>query len=208
MIVETFVLGMLENNNYLLIDEVSKEAVLVDCSGYTDDFQKTLDKHNANLKYILITHGHFDHILGLNKIHEKYPNVPIYAPIGDKDLINEVDSFVDRYLGGFGRIDVPPITKYIDSNENLTIGLENIKIIQAPGHTKGGVCYFVDDKLFSGDTIFLESVGRTDLPGGNFEQLKSSIVNILANLSDDIVIYTGHGMTTTVKHEKENNPVL
>ena len=147
-------------------------------------------------------------ILGLNKIHEKYPNVPIYAPIGDKDLINEVDSFVDRYLGGFGRIDVPPITKYIDSNENLTIGLENIKIIQAPGHTKGGVCYFVDDKLFSGDTIFLESVGRTDLPGGNFEQLKSSIVNILANLSDDIVIYTGHGMTTTVKHEKENNPVL
>ena len=117
MIVETFVLGMLENNNYLLIDEVSKEAVLVDCSAYTDDFQKTLDKHNANLKYILITHGHFDHILGLNKIHEKYPNVPIYAPIGDKDLINEVDSFVDRYLGGFGRIDVPPITKYIDSNE-------------------------------------------------------------------------------------------
>ena len=208
MIVETFILGMLENNNYLLIDEKSKEAVLFDCSEYTDDFQKVLDKYGASLKYILITHGHFDHFLGLVKMHEMYPNVPIYAPIGDKDLIIEVDAFVDRFLGGLGKIEIPPITKYIDINEKLDIGGKSIEIIQTAGHTKGGVCYFVDDKLFSGDTIFLESVGRTDLPSGNYEQLKSSVEKVLYKIPEDSLIYPGHGMSTTAKHEKENNPIL
>ena len=208
MIVDTFVLGMLENNNYLLVDEISKEAVLFDCTQYTDEIEKSLNKHNANLKFVLITHGHFDHTLGLAKFHEKNPEIPIYAPIGDKELINETDAFVDRFLGGLGKIEIPPVTKYIDSNEELFIGNNKIEIINSFGHTKGGVCYFIDDKLFSGDTIFLESVGRTDLPGGNFEQLKSSVKNIINKLADNVVIYPGHGDLTTIKHERENNPIL
>ena len=96
----------------------------------------------------------------------------------------------------------------IDENEDLTISDEKIKIYHTPGHTKGGVCYFVDDKLFSGDTIFLGSVGRTDLPGGSYESLRNSVRQVLNNLDDNVKIYTGHGDLTTVGYEKQNNPVL
>ena len=208
MILKTFIVGILENNNYLLIDENSKEAVLFDCSGYVSEIEDVLKEYDAKLKYILITHGHFDHILGLEKFHEHFPETPIYAPIKDKDLIEEVATFVDRYVGGLGKINVPPITKYIDENEDLSIGNNKIKIFNTPGHTKGGVCYLVDDKLFSGDTIFLGSVGRTDLPGGSYEQLKKSVQSLLTTLGEDVNIYAGHGDFTTVKYEKLYNPMM
>lgn len=208
MILKTFIVGILENNNYLLIDENSKEAVLFDCSGYVSEIEDILKEYDAKLKYILITHGHFDHILGLEKFHEHFPETPIYAPIKDKDLIEEVATFVDRYVGGLGKINVPSITKYIDENEDLSIGNNKIKIFNTPGHTKGGVCYLVDDKLFSGDTIFLGSVGRTDLPGGSYEQLKKSVQNLLTTLGEDVNIYAGHGDFTTVKYEKLYNPMM
>ena len=148
MILKTFVVGLLENNNYLLVDENSKEAVLIDCSGTVPEIDDTLKEYGAKLKYALITHGHFDHIFGLEKFHEKFPETPIYAPINDKELIEDVAIFVDRFVGGLGRINVPPITKYIDENEDLSIGNSKIKIFNTAGHTKGGVCYLIDDKLF------------------------------------------------------------
>lgn len=208
MILKTFVVGMLENNNYLLIDDVAKEAVLFDCSEFVPETEEILKKYDANLKYVLITHGHFDHILGLEELHKAFPDVPIYAPKNDKELIEEVSTFVDRFVGGLGHVNVPPITKYIDENETLTLGSHKITIYNTPGHTKGGVCYFVDDKLFSGDTIFLESVGRTDLPGGSFEQLHASVNNILNSLDDNVQIYAGHGESTSVKYEKLHNPMI
>lgn len=208
MIVKTIVQGILDNNNHLLIDENSKEAVLFDCSGNSEELELILNQYNAKLKYVLITHGHFDHILGLKALHEKFSEVPIYAPKKDEELINEVDTFVSRILGSMERIEVPPVTKYIDESENLSIGDKNIKIFNTPGHTKGGVCYFVDDKLFSGDTIFLESVGRTDLPGGSFQQLQDSVKTVLNKLDDNVEIFTGHGPKTTVGHEKQFNPIL
>ena len=206
MILKTFVVGMIENNNYLLIDENSKEAVLIDCSEYISEIEDNLKKYDAKLKYVLITHGHFDHILGLEELHKVFPETPILAPINDKELIEDVSSFVDRFVGGLGHVNVPPITKYIDENESLSIGNSKITVINTPGHTSGGVCYLVDDKLFSGDTIFLGSVGRTDF-GGNYQQLKNSVQYILNSLDEDIKIYPGHGDLTTIKYEKINNPM-
>lgn len=206
MILKTFVVGMIENNNYLLIDENSKEAVLIDCSEYISEIEENLKKYDAKLKYVLITHGHFDHILGLEELHKVLPDTPILAPINDKELIEDVSSFVDRFVGGLGHVNVPPITKYIDENESLSIGNSKITVINTPGHTSGGVCYLVDDKLFSGDTIFLGSVGRTDF-GGNYQQLKNSVQGILNSLDEDIKIYPGHGDLTTIKYEKINNPM-
>ncbi len=206
MILKTFVVGMIENNNYLLIDENSKEAVLIDCSEYISEIEENLKKYDAKLKYVLITHGHFDHILGLEELHKVFPETPILAPINDKELIEDVSSFVDRFVGGLGHVNVPPITKYIDENESLSIGNSKITVINTPGHTSGGVCYLVDDKLFSGDTIFLGSVGRTDF-GGNYQQLKNSVQYILNSLDEDIKIYPGHGDLTTIKYEKINNPM-
>lgn len=206
MILKTFVVGMIENNNYLLIDENSKEAVLIDCSEYISEIEENLKKYDAKLKYVLITHGHFDHILGLEELHKVFPETPILAPINDKELIEDVSSFVDRFVGGLGHVNVPPITKYIDENESLSIGNSKITVINTPGHTSGGVCYLVDNKLFSGDTIFLGSVGRTDF-GGNYQQLKNSVQYILNSLDEDIKIYPGHGDLTTIKYEKINNPM-
>ena len=208
MILKTFVRGMLENNNFLLIDDVSKEAVLVDCSEYIPEVKDLLKEHNANLKYILITHGHFDHVMGVNDFHKNYPQTTIIAPEHDKDLIENIETFLDRFIGGFGHVEVPHIDKYIAEDDEIYIGNKKINIISTPGHTRGGVCYFVDDKLFSGDTIFLGSVGRTDLPSGSFEQIRNSVKNVLNMLSDDIVIYTGHGDKTSVGFEKINNPVM
>lgn len=208
MILETIVAGMLDNNNYLLIDEKSKEAILFDCSEFTEELLEKLDEYCANLKYVLITHGHFDHILGLNKLHEKMPEVEILAPINDKNLIEGVVEFVGSFVGMLDDVKVPHISKYIDENSEIFIGGEKIKIINTPGHTMGGVCYFVDNKLFSGDTIFLGSVGRTDLPGGSYEQIKKSVKNVLEMFDDDVKIYPGHGDSTTVAYEKKYNPVL
>lgn len=208
MILETIVAGMLDNNNYLLIDEKSKEAILFDCSEFTEELLEKLDEYCANLKYVLITHGHFDHILGLNKLHEKMPEVEILAPVNDKNLIEGVVEFVGSFVGMLDDVKVPHISKYIDENSEIFIGDEKIKIINTPGHTMGGVCYFVDNKLFSGDTIFLGSVGRTDLPGGSYEQIKKSVKNVLEMFDDDVKIYPGHGDSTTVAYEKKYNPVL
>ena len=208
MILKTFVTGMLENNNYLLIDEKSKEAVLIDCSEYIEDVGVVLKNYDAKLKYILITHGHFDHVLGINKFHEMYPETQIIAPLLDKDLIEDIGTFVDRFIGGMGQVDVPHVDNYVSENNEFTIGEHKIKIISTPGHTKGGVCYSVDEKIFSGDTIFLGSVGRTDLPGGNFEQIRSSVKKILEMFDDEIPIYCGHGASTSVGYEKVHNPVI
>ena len=208
MILETIVTGMIENNNYLLIDEKTKEAILVDCSKFEEDLLEMLDEHCANLKYVLITHGHFDHILGINKLHEVMPEVEVLAPINDKDLIEDVVGFVNTFVGNVEDVKVPYITKYIDENSEIFIGEEKIKVINTPGHTKGGVCYFVDNKLFSGDTIFEGSVGRTDLPGGSYQQLRQSVKNILEMFDDGVKIYPGHGDSTSVGFEKKYNPVL
>lgn len=208
MILETFVVGMLANNNYLLIDDNSKEAILFDCSQYADELQEKLQEYGAKLKYVLITHGHFDHILGLNKLHEKMPEVEILAPIGDKDLIEDVVEFVHTFVGNVEDVKVPHISKYIDENSEIFIGNEKVQVITTAGHTKGGVCYFVDNKLFSGDTIFQESIGRTDLPGGSYEQIVQSVKKVLEMFADDVKIYPGHGDFTTVAHEKKYNPVL
>ena len=208
MILKTFVTGMLDNNNYLLIDEKSKEAILIDCSEYIEEVADVLDEYNAKLKYILITHGHFDHVLGINKFHEMYPETQIIAPLLDKDLIEDIGTFVDRFIGGMGQVDVPHVDNYVSENDEFTIGEHKIKIISTPGHTKGGVCYSVDEKIFSGDTIFLGSVGRTDLPGGNFEQIRSSVKKVLKMFDDETPIYCGHGEFTSVGYEKVHNPVI
>ena len=123
-------------------------------------------------------------------------------------MIEDIGTFVDRFIGGMGQVDVPHVDNYVSENDEFTIGEHKIKIISTPGHTKGGVCYSVDEKIFSGDTIFLGSVGRTDLPGGNFEQIRSSVKKILEMFDDGTPIYCGHGASTSVGYEKVHNPVI
>lgn len=202
MIVKQFVEGFIANNNYLLIDEDSKEAALIDCTDYISELGAVLKEYDAKLKYILLTHGHFDHIMGVPKIKQEF-GAKVYLHKDDKELVDNSDEFMISV--GMQPFEHPEIDKYIDENEEIYLGKNKIEVIHLPGHTQGGVGYLVDGMLFSGDSIFLESIGRTDLPGGNHKQLIESIKNKIFSLDGDTILYVGHGTNTTVEHEKKYN---
>ena len=164
-----------------------------------------LDEYGATLKYILLTHGHFDHIMGVNSINKDF-NAKVLVHKDDKQIIDESDDFMMSV--GLEPFEHPVIDEYIDESTEIKIGNTPIKVIHLPGHTQGGVGYLIEDKLFSGDTVFLESIGRTDLVGGNYQQLVSSIKEKVFALPDKTTIYTGHGTNTTVEHEKKYNDFI
>ena len=202
MIIKTFPLGLIGTNAYLLIDEETKEAIVIDLGGDFGVIQKELEKYGANLKYILNTHGHFDHIIEEKDIQDR-TGVPVYIHEDDKFLLQNLTV----QTAALGIPDVLPPKDVITFNENsiLKLGNKTIKIIHTPGHTQGSCCFLIEDNLFSGDTLFYGSVGRTDLAGGNFKQLQHSIVNILFQLNDNINVYPGHDAKTTIGYEKKYN---
>ena len=197
MIVQTFEAGPLGANNYLLTD--GNEAVLIDCSEVK---QEILDElKDKTLKYILLTHGHFDHVLGVNGMKE-CTGAKVLVHKDDISRMEESANIMQTF--GVIGVETPKADDYINDNDLLKFGETEIKIIHTPGHTEGCVCYLIDGKLFSGDTLFRDSVGRCDLPGGNFSKLSDSIKNILFKLDDNMVVYPGHGPKTTIGYEKKN----
>ena len=203
MIIKTFIEPPIENNNYLIIDEESKEAGLIDCSFMDENILLELKKQNAKLKYVLLTHGHFDHIGGLNDLPE---DIQVLMHEDDMEWVNEVNTYLPMI--GMPTMKVPKIHRFIKDNDIIKIGNSEIKVIHTPGHTQGGVCFYIENSLFSGDTIFRESVGRCDLPGGDFNQIVDSIEQRIFELPEETVIYPGHGKTTTVGWEKIHNSFM
>lgn len=205
MIIKRFIAGRLENNMYLVADEKSGEAVLIDATEDLPEIKETVKKLGVKVLYILLTHGHFDHILGLNSL-KKSLNAP--AVICKDDLV--ISENINEFTRLFGLPDsVPPkYDMYIKDGDEILLGSYKIKVIHTPGHTEGGVCYLVDGKLFSGDTLFRGSVGRTDLFGGNFDKLSDSIKNKLFKLDDKTEVFPGHGDMTTIGFEKKYNEII
>lgn len=199
MIIKTYIEPPIDNNNYLIIDEQSKEAALIDCSSVNDELKHDLAEHNATLKYILLTHGHFDHIAGIRQ----NPNVKIVMNKEDLGWLNKANQYLPMF--GIPEISIPKVDIFVNDGDIIKLGNLEIKVITTPGHTQGGVCYLVDGKLFSGDTIFRESVGRCDLEGGDFDQIVDSIENKIFTLPPQTLIYPGHGRMTSVEWEKEHN---
>lgn len=203
MILKTYPLGLIGTNAYLLIDDESKEAVLIDLGGDFHLINDELEKNNAALKYILNTHGHFDHILGERDAQE-YFKVPVYVHEDDKYLVENLPKQLERF--GFVANTLPPenvIT--FTQNDIFKIGDKEIKAIHTPGHTPGSVCFLLDKMLFSGDTLFYTSVGRTDFEGGSFAKLSDSITQKLFKLDDDTDVYPGHDSKTNIGYEKKYN---
>lgn len=206
MIIKVFVEGPVEANNYLLIDEESKESVLIDCSDARQEVLNEIKISGANLKYILLTHGHFDHILGVDKFNQFF-NVEAYVGKDDVAQIDLTPQMLQMFTGIKGP-EVKSIKNFVKDGDEFFIGKTKIKAISTPGHTEGGMSYLVEDKLFSGDTLFNRSVGRTDFPGGDFDKIKHSVVDVLFKLPDETIVYPGHGPKTTIGFEKKYNEIL
>ena len=187
------------------MDEKSHDAVLIDAPQDIPELKKVVDKLGANVKYILITHGHFDHIMGLNSL-KKTLNAP--AVICKDDLV--ISDNVNEFTRLFGVPDIVPPTyeKFVKDGDVLDVGDMQIKVIQTPGHTEGGVCYLIGENLFSGDTLFKQSVGRTDLFGGNLEKIRHSVKEVLFKLDENIKVFPGHGPITTIAYEKKYNEII
>ena len=205
MEIKSFPNGIFGATTYLIYDTLSCEGALIDCTSSVNEIEKIIKENKINLKYILITHGHFDHVYCVKKMKEKFPSSHVLMHKEDLDLLNQVPEQCS--MAGVENITVPCIDGLLDEKtQNLKLGKYDIKIIHTQGHSKGGVCYLIDNSLFSGDTIFFESIGRCDLFGGDFNKIGISIKNKIFNLDDNITIYPGHGTKTTVAHEKKYNP--
>ena len=220
MIIKTFVEPPIDNNNYLIVDEETRDAALIDCSaidiwdkvpqGKGDAAVSTSgtdrgEIKDINLKYILLTHGHFDHVAGLRPFNiENPPKIVMHK--ADMGWLSKVNSFMPMF--GMQDITVPKVDIFVEDGDIIKLGSLDIKAFHTPGHTQGGVCYYVEDKLFSGDTIFRESVGRCDLEGGDFDQIVESIKTKIYSLPDETEIFPGHGKPTKVGWERLYNRFL
>ena len=203
MIIKKLPLGPIEANTYIIFDEKSKEAVLVETSGDAQKIKNEIDNLGANLKYILLTHGHFDHVFALSDLKKFYPDVKAYLNKEDERLLEHISAQCAHF--GIAGIEVPKIDEFIDENTKLSFAGVQIKPIHTPGHTKGSMCYLIENELFSGDTLFFEEIGRCDLPGGDFREIEKSIREKLFVLDKNIVVHPGHAHDTTIAHEIKYN---
>ncbi len=185
--------GVYGENTYLIEDEATGHKAIVD-PGYYDTEVRMDIGNNIFLKYVLLTHGHHDHYYAANKYLEEYSGVKFAAP--DKE----------RYLIGKGKCPEP--TLWLKEGDVITLGETELRVIETPGHTEGGVCFATNEVIFTGDTLFRLSVGRTDLDTGDWDMLKDSINYKLYTLDDDLVVCPGHGELTTIGYEKKANPFV
>ncbi len=203
MIIKKLPLGPIEANTYVIFDEKSKEAIIIEASGDANSIKKELDALGANLKYILLTHGHFDHVFAVNDVKKLYPKAQVYIHKEDEVLTQNIALQCAHF--GIDGVERPKIDKYIDENTELCFGDNKIKIIHTPGHSKGSLCYLIKNDLFSGDTLFFEEIGRCDLFGGSFSEIEKSIRNKIFTLDKSIIVHPGHGQDTSVGHEIKHN---
>ena len=200
LILKDFKFPPLNNHNYLILDPKSKEAVLFDCSVPNDDVIKFVEEQGALLKMILLTHGHFDHVMGVNYFWEKH-GIPAYVHENDLPLLQDINNYT-HYAHIDKVVDVPKVDGVFNKNTVFKLGAYPIRIFETPGHTKGGCCFLVDDLLISGDTLFMGTYGRTDLPTSSEGAMQQSLKRLFHELADIVRVYPGHGHPTTIGAER------
>ena len=193
-------------NTYLVYDENTKNGVVIDPGYDADKIIKAAADDDINIKYIFITHCHYDHIEFMEQLREK-TNAKLVS--GDKASVNITDPDINLSYHGLGYfLSAKKSDIVLKDGESFKIDTMNFKCIYTPGHTDCSVCYLIDNTLFSGDTLFLRSCGRWDLPTGNEEIIRNSIIDKLYTLDDNIVVYPGHGGETSIGYEKKFNLVV
>ena len=200
-----YLTGPIQVNTYLAYDETGN-GFIVDPGGYSKQLTEKAISERINIKYIILTHGHGDHIGGVDDFKNDFPEAKVIAYYGEREMLENASLNVSGEL--FGR----PITInadiYVADGDKLTIGNTELTFVHTPGHTKGGMCIITKGYVFSGDTLFMSSIGRTDFYGGSFDELINSIKEKLFILPDDTVVLPGHMGETSIGYEKEHNPFV
>jgi len=203
MILKCIPTGMFASNCYVFGD--NGEGVIIDPGAGEKDIMDVVEKTGLKIKYIILTHGHLDHICTVDKVRDK---------TGAKVLVHESDAaaLTDSRLNGsaaFGMaVAYGSADEYLKDGDILDVGGLKLEIIHTPGHTSGGICVKVGNSIFTGDTLFRLSIGRTDLGDGDYGLIINSIKNRLMTLEDDTIVYSGHGTSSTIGYERKHNPFI
>jgi hydroxyacylglutathione hydrolase len=218
MIIEEFTLTAFQQHTRIVGCEETRSAICIDPGERADLIVEALDEHNLTLQAITLTHAHMDHIGGVAELKELKPEAEIILHPDDEPLYKNLVR-QPAWIGipesqwqmlGFNYKEPPKLDRYWEDGEIYKVGTLSFKVIHCPGHTPGHVILFEpnQNRAFVGDCLFAGSIGRTDLPGGSYDQLMDSLFNKILPLGDDVVVYSGHGELTTIGHERIMNPFL
>ena len=192
-------LGELETNCYILVDEETMEAAVIDPADEAETIRDAVENLGATLRYILLTHGHRDHTLAAPALHEMFPDAAVYIHELDKGYVGIYRYPMDELIGD--------ALKFYDEGDTLPLGTLTVEVLLTPGHTGGSVCLKCGKALFTGDTLFAGSMGRIDLPGAQPEKMMSSLAR-LKKLDGDYDVYPGHMGASTLERERQYNLYL
>lgn len=197
--------GPLSTNCYILYDENEKNGIIVDPGEDADRIIGTVKEIGLSVSHIVLTHGHYDHIMALHDVQEAFPDAKLCLCHLEKELVN--DPYQNLTIYGNKTVEPVQADILLKEGDRIPVGSETLKVLETPGHTVGSICLLGENILLSGDTLFYLGMGRCDLPSGNLASEVDSILSKLFLLSDDIMVYPGHGQETTIGFEKKNNEV-
>lgn len=209
MKIDRLILGEFQTNGYVVRrDESAVDCLIIDAGLDAGDLIRFIKQHELHPVAVVLTHGHADHIVGLAALRQSFPEVTTYIHALDADMLADPEANLSAFAGlAFTAEPADVLLEEGDTVEEAGIVLE---VLHTPGHTPGGICLYApsEDTIFVGDTLFADSVGRADFPGGDMEQLIGSIRSKLLTLPEATAVYPGHGMRTTVGREKRTNPFV
>lgn len=218
MIIKKFTITPFQQNTRVLVCEKTGRAICVDPGEESDEIVGFINDNRFSLQAITLTHAHLDHVGGVLALHESFPDAGIILHKDDKELYLNLP--LQPLMMGIPQAQLKPLkmdygdppkpTRYWEDGESYRVGELNFEILHCPGHTKGHVVLaeIEEKKVFVGDCLFKGSIGRTDLPGGSYDELMDSINNKIVPLGDDVTVYSGHGPETTIGEERKSNPFL
>lgn len=210
--IQKFEVNMIQENCYILSDETN-EAVVIDNGAFFDDdkdrIEYYIEKNRLKVVKQINTHGHFDHSFGTGHGYEIW-EAKMWIHAADAELYTHCSDQIVDFMRQSIEIDIAPIEKELQEDDIITFGNQELKVIHTPGHTPGGVCFYSEENkcLFSGDSLFYGSIGRTDFPGSNTDALVTSLKEKILTLPTETTVYPGHGPSTTIAQEKASNPYL
>lgn len=202
MKVKKMVVGIFESNCYILWDEKDKEAIVVDPGEEGERIIEVVRKDSLKIRSIINTHTHIDHI-GANDFLREKTGAPLLVYSADVFLLQNAELNLSSLAGKDRSFGLPD--RVLEERDEIRVGGFSLRVLHTPGHTPGSICLYGDNKLFSGDTLFAGGIGRTDLTGGNSKELQKSIKDKILTLPDEVVVYPGHGPSTTIGKERGSN---